>query len=89
MIGEWICSHFSGGLINSKETINIYKINKNIYKNYENNNYNTSKQSYSFHKYRLINNLNYFNELKYITNSFKTIKLNSNIIVPTTIEEIE
>jgi ribosomal protein RSM22 (predicted rRNA methylase) len=85
MIGEWICSHFSGGLINSKETINIHKINKNTNKN--NTTHNNSKQRYSFHKYRLINNFNYFNELNYETNSVKSIKLNT--IVPTTIEEIE
>lgn len=85
MIGEWICSHFSGGLINSKETINIRKINKPTYKN--NNIHNSSKQCYSFHKYRLINNVSYFNELNYRTTSVKSIKLNT--IVPTTIEEIE
>lgn len=85
MIGQWICSYFSGGLINSKETINIDKINKNTYKNHNNN--NRTKQYCYFHKYRLMNNLNYFNELNYETNTFNSIKLNT--IIPNTIEEIE
>lgn len=88
MIGEWICSHFTIGLFNNKEVIKPHKENKN-YTNIDKYNISRLNENYYFHKHRLKNNFRFFNGFDYHNNSLKSIKLNSNIIFPNTIEEIE